>query len=441
MISRSMDYFIIISLILEVLILSWLDRRIFGTWLTPFNLLGYPYLMVAVSAFLFAPLLGFVSVYTPSVLIWIVGLFFFWGVGLVFGLLFDFQTGNQSAGFTSKMSFPEDSATRLAVKVAWVIMPLMVFNFYKAMAAAGGWSGIGSLDFKQAYSQGISSHAVVLAFPLVVLLVGTYRKGRKLQLVTIGALLLFLLASQVKGTLLAPLVGGMVFRAARGHLNLSVKKLLAAVAITYLLFNAVYLLGLSFADPSILTDSEIYQELARHYLYYLWSGVLALSEAIRTGVGSVGGSWYEIFSPFINLYRQMFNAGQLVSVGSPHELGMNIDLTFADFQGANVYTMLGTLYLYLGPFPTLIYILGVAAIFYSCFLLVCRSKDNPWFLTLYCVMVSWLVFGFFEYYFWHLTFVEIPVYMLIFAAVSSLYKGSVKRTISAPIDASIFGKP
>jgi hypothetical protein len=410
-----MDYLIVSGLIAEVLLLSRLDRRIFGTWFTPFNLLAYPYMVVLVSAFLLAPALGFVSVYTPSILIWIVGLFLFWAIGAFLGWgLFGGTSIAHPFASAKNSCRHESSATKLAITLAWAIIPLMAYGLYKSETASGGWTELGSYDFRVEYSHGIDSHAVVLAFPLAILLMGTYRKGRRLQLVTIGGLLLFLFASQVKGTLLAPLIGALVFRGARGDLKLSLSKLVAAVGATYVLFNAVYLLGLSFADPNVLTDSEIYGSLARHYLYYLWAGVLAFSQAMRLGVGRVGGPWYEVFSPFINLYRVSLSAGPLVPAGSPHELGMNVDPTIPDLQGMNVYTMLGTLDLYLGPLATLLVVFCIALLFYG-LLLVCRSSANLWYLTLYCFLVSWLVFGFFEYYFWHLTYLEIIGYCLVLA--------------------------
>lgn len=428
-----MDYLIVSGLIAEVLLLSRLDRRIFGTWFTPFNLLGYPYMVVVVSAFLLAPPLGFVSVYAPSILIWIVGLFLFWAIGAFLGWgLFGGTSRAHPFASANHSRHHEFSTTKLAVTLAWAIMPLMAYGLYKSETASGGWAELGSYDFRVEYAHGLGSHAVVLAFPLVILLTGTYRKGQKLQLLTIGGLLLFLFASQVKGTLLAPLIAAMLFRAARGDLKLSVKKFVAAVSITYLLFNAVYLLGFSFADPAALTESEVYSDLSRHYLYYLWSGVLALSEAIRTGVGSVGGPWYVIFSPFINLYRILLSGGPIIPAGSPHELGMNVDLTNAGLQGMNVYTMLGTLYLYLGPFVAIFVIVSIAALFYG-LLLVCRSSTNLWLLTLYCNLVSWLVLGFFEYYFMYLTFIEVAVYCLILGLMNKRKMRSSPRRVSAPL--------
>ncbi len=430
-----MDYLIFGSLIVEVLILSRVDRKVFGTWYTPFNLLAYPYMVVVVSALLFAPALDFVSVYPRSVLIWCTGLLVFWFPGVILGLgLLGSSPLIRPIAASRGLNSDKFASKKLVMAVAWAVMPLMAYGLFKSVRLSGGWAGINGYDFRVEYSRGLSAHAVVLAFPLVILLIGTYRKGQRAQLATIGGLLVFLFASQVKGTLFAPLIGGAVFRAVRGDLKLSWKKAATGLGLTYLLFNAVYVLGLSFADPSVLADSQTYSGLARHYINYLWAGVLSFGEALRFGAGTVGGPWYEIFSPFINLYRVLFTSDPLVPVGSPHELGMNIDLSSDGFQGMNVYTMFGTLYLYLGPFATLLAIAGISFLFYG-LLLVCRSSTNVWYLTLYCALVSWLVLGFFEYYFWHLTFPETVFYCLLLAAVE---RGLGKRKSLAAYDPSRF---
>lgn len=424
-----MDYLIVAVLVAEVLTLSWADRRIFGTWLTPFCLLSIPYAVVTVLAFLFAPALGFVSLYSPSVVIWEVGVFCFWSVGALIGWgFFGGVRAFRPFAAATVSQVREESSTRLAILVAWVCVPLMAYGLYESLRAAGGWMQLGSYEFKVDYSHGLGSHAVVLAMALLIYLMGTWKTGRNLHLLTIGVLLVFLFASQVKGTLIAPLIAAAVFRTARGDMRLTFKKLSAAVGVSYVAFNAVYLFGLSLAEPGVFGDSQIYRELGRHYLYYLWAGVLSFGEALRQGVGYVGGPWYVIFSPFINLFSFLLHAGPLVPAGSPHELGMNIDRTIGGFQGVNVYTMLGTLYFYLGPLAALLVVIGVALMVYG-LLLACKLRDSLWLLALYCFLASWLVFGFFEYYFWHLTFLEIAADCLIFSLITN--KGSRVRRQNA----------
>jgi hypothetical protein len=412
-----MDYLIICALIAEVLILSRLDKRVFGTWFTPFNFLGYPYMVVVVSAFLLAPPLGFVSVYTPSILIWIVGLLLFWGTGFTLGLICDFRTGSRLGAFGSKPTPTDDSTTKLVTKIAWATVPFMAFSLYKAQAATGGWFEIGSYDFKVAYVHGLSAHAVQLAQPVSVYLLGTYRKKHNLQFAAIVVLLLFQFLTFVKGTILSAIIAAMIFRAVRENLKVPVKKIIICLVITYVVFNAVYLVGFSVVDPSTLSDPSVYGVLARHYMYYLWAGVLSFGQALRTGVGRIGGPWYVLFAPFINIYRALLGAGPVLIAISPQELGMDVDLTNAStVLGSNVYTMLGTLYFYMGALGAVLVMIVFALLSYA-LLLVCKIRDNDWLLCLYCIFGSWLVFGFFDYYFASLGFPETVVDCLLLSTL------------------------
>ncbi|HZU44106.1 MAG TPA: DUF6337 family protein [Terriglobales bacterium] len=412
-----MEYFVVVCLIVEVFVLSRLDRRIFGTWFTPFNLLGYPYMAVVISAFLFAPVLNFVPVYWPSMVIWIVGLFLFWISGLTVGLVSGFRLGPRVATSEAELMFRDAPGIKVAIRIAWGLMPLMALGFYRSQVLAGGWSEIGTLDFKTAYVHGLPGHAVQLAQPLCVFLLGTYKRGRTFLLLTIVGLFLFLFLTQVKGTILSVVIAALVFRAVRENTRILVKKIAVGLVLTYVLFNAVYLVAFSVVDSSALTDAMSYEILSRHYFYYLWAGVLSFSQALRNHVGFIGGPWDLVFAPFLNMYRAMLGSGPLLVAVSPLELGMDIDpTTVIPDSGANVYTMFGTLYFYLGPAGAALLVLIVGALCYGIFVFS-RTRDNGWLLVLHCIVGSWLVFGFFDYYFWSLGFPETAVDCVFMAAL------------------------
>src|SRR6185437_7036051 len=160
-----MDYLIICALICQVTLLSRLERTMFRAWFTPFTLLAWPYTVVTVLAFFFAPVLGFVSLYAPSVFIWMIGLFVFWATGFVIRLVFD-----SGAGHADKIKVAPGDIDRAGIKVAtWVsvvIMPILGFNLRKALGSVGGLLQAGGYDFKVAYEHGLAAHALQLALPL-----------------------------------------------------------------------------------------------------------------------------------------------------------------------------------------------------------------------------------------------------------------------------------
>jgi hypothetical protein len=170
---------------------------------------------------------------------------------------------------------------------------------------------------------------------------------------------------------------------------------------------------------------EIYTYLGRHYLYYLSAGVLAFGEALRSGIADVGGGWQAIFAPFINLYHAVFG-GWLLAPGSALEKGMMTDLTSTDPTGTNVYTMIGTLHLYLGPLGASVYLFAVGLLGYG-FLILTRKQNSIWITASYCLVASQLALGFFELYFWTLTVYEITVMGILLAIVTKAGEGLFAR--------------
>jgi len=274
-----------------------------------------------------------------------------------------------------------------------------------ALKAAGGWSGIGSADFKAAYSQGLWGHAVVWSTLIGILLIGSYRRGNRLLLVTIMAVTFFIILGQVKGRVLHVVIGGMLVRAIRGRIRLSATKIVAFAASTCVIFALGYVFATIALDPQAMFKMDTYSFLSRHYLYYLFSGPLSFGEALRNGVADVGGDWQSIFAPFIDLYRVTLRAGQVVAIGSLHEKGMIID---SSGVGDNVYTFFGTVYLYLGAGGAALYLIMVGLISYG-LLALTQIRREAWTTALYCYVAATLALGFFDFYFWFLDFYELSV--------------------------------
>lgn len=142
-----LDWMILGLLVAEVVFLSRLDRKRFGTWVTPFTVLGCPYAAVAVLAYFFAPVFDFVPLDIRSVIVWIVGLFLVWlaGAFLGWGLLDmrlrpTLQEGSQSEPAQSD----DGAALRLAVPLAWAAMPLMLYGVIASVRAAGAGKKLGA---------------------------------------------------------------------------------------------------------------------------------------------------------------------------------------------------------------------------------------------------------------------------------------------------------
>jgi hypothetical protein len=402
-------------LVAEVIVFGWLDRKRFCTWITPFNVLGFPYTVVVLLAYFVSESLGFVPIFPPSVFIWILGLALVWTSGQFLAwAVIDLRMGQLKSLESRPENVDEHSATRLAVAVASVAAVIVFVGTFFALKSVGGWIQAGTPDFKAAYSQGILGHAVVWSCLLGIVVIGTCHRNDRLLMALVPITLMVIVLGQVKGRVLHLVIGGLLFRVMGGKLRLSFVKVLTVLMSTCIIFSLGYLFAMLALDPEALFKADTYSFLSAHYLYYLFSGPLSFGEALRARMADVGGDWKSIFAPFINLYRVTLKAGPLILIGSSHDKGMIIDDSGI---GDNVYTLFGTLYLYLGAGGAAIYAIVIGLTSYA-LLVLAQLKRNVWLTALYCYIAANLAVGFFEFYFWHLDLYELSAAAGIFAYAS-----------------------
>ncbi len=438
-----MNYILLAALVVEVAVMSGLENRLTGTRITPFGVLAFPYTIVVLLAFALGPLLDFVPLNTGSLTVWMWGLFLVWMMGYLLarivlgGPLFR----GTARGFRAQFQ-GEVFSTKMSMSLATLSIPILILGVFLSVRAVGGWSGITSPEFKAAHAHGLHADALLLCEPLFILLVGTAKRKSRFQIALAGILMVFFLIGQVKGRVFQDLIGGFLYRVMRGRSFVSVKSVGILMFCVFFVFCSIYLGARWVWDPGAVSDSGTYVFIARHFSSYLLSGVLGFSEAYRTGTSDVGGgSSTEIFRPFVDIYRRLFDAGHEVGLGSTMEKGMAIDLTDDSVDSStNVYTLFGTLYLYLGALGFAAYVTVMALLCYALFLAAGWTR-NEWVLVLYCYIGAQLLFGYFEFYFWHVDTYKIAICTLTFAAFSSSFKKSFQPRFSVDTSyASYFKK-
>jgi hypothetical protein len=425
-----MNFIVLMVLILVVVVLSGLEDRFLGTPITPFGVLAFPYLVVVLLSFFLGPLLDFVPLNTGSLTVWMCGLILFWAMGYLLVWTAVGRQVSRDIARRFKSEFQGEAfSERISTSLAALSIPILILGVILSVRSVGGWSEIASPEFKAAHGYGLPAHALLLCEPLFILLVGTVNRKSKLQIVLAGVLMVFFLIGQVKGRVLQVLIGGFLYRVLRGRSSVSVRNMGILAFCAILVFCSVYLGAMWMVDPGVVSDSGTYALLGRHFSYYLMAGVLAFSEASRTGTVDVGGgSSTEIFRPFVDVYRKLVGPANPVGLGSTHAKGMQIDLTEESVDAnSNVYTLFGTLYLYLGGFGSAVYVMVMALLCYAIFLAAVWTR-NEWLLVLYCFIGAQLLFGFFEFYFWHGDTYEIATYTAVLAALSSWTKAFQSRS-------------
>jgi Family of unknown function (DUF6337) len=243
--------------------------------------------------------------------------------------------------------------------------------------------------------------------------------------------MVFIFFGQAKGIILQPIVGGLFYRVMTGRTRISLKTIGIVCLCGVLVFGMVDLINwqVEGVEASPL-DAYTYFFMGRHFSFYLMSGPLALSEAVRGKNPEVIGEPEAIFAPFINMYRFATGSGDLLTEGTSKGEGADIDLIFdAVGHSSNVFTFFGTLYLYLGGFGAAVYSAIAAALSYLV-LMAAGGAKNELLLTLYCAIASQLFFGFFELYFWHLTVFEVSGLLLGGYLLQVLFSRGDRKALS-----------
>jgi len=400
------DWLILLILIEEVFILTKLDKIIYGTWITPFSLLAFPYTVVVITAVLFAPALGFISLYVESVLIWIVGLLLFWLGGLMIALPL-----GKTIRAKAKMNQPflyEKESQKLVLMLAWITIPVMVYGLFVSLRSLG-LQEVGTDEFAKSYGYGFVGHIKAFSFGLTVYLIGTAHRNNIFGLFTILILIVLYMMYPVKSWVIIPVLAGFIYRVSSGRLKLSIFKITLPLLLCYVFFNVAYLIGFGAKNPETFYNIEAYEQLLTHFIFYVFGGVLALGNVSQTGVTNLCGDPHVIFAPFVNLYA-FISSGDMISSVTEHFSVISI----YSAKASVVHTFFGTILINLGCFYGIVYVVFLGVFVYGLFA-IAKVTRNCWSVVLWSFIAAMLFLGWFDFYFKQLSFVEVPAYCAVLA--------------------------
>ena len=401
-----------LALVGEILLLSLLERKRFQDWVTPFTILSIPYGFIICLTVLFSEKLGFIAVEAQSIILWIIGLAVFWFGGRIISTLV------KNPSTEVNLQDQERLIKKCALIPAWIAMIMMTINFSINANRLGGLYIATSGDIFANIHQGILSLSKIASMAFTVMLVGTTTNKKYFTNFTIFCLVLVLILYQVKGDLLIPLIGGLIFRLTIFKPKLKLRSFLLLLISGYIIFNIFYLFVLNIEKGSyVWSDVDSYKFLFRHFVTYLFSGPLALSETLQSNnINNLYGYLPALFTSLINLFRHINGTYNLIEPVRVIEIS-NYS-TVIDLQGAkdsNVHTFIGTIIVFMGWFYGLFYIFILGMLSYFLYIF---SRINIWVTTIYSLIAGALFFGWFEYYFWHSFFILIVMFVIILCLIN-----------------------
>jgi hypothetical protein len=209
-----------------------------------------------------------------------------------------------------------------------------------------------------------------------------------------------------------PITAGAILGILSGNIRLSVRIVCYWIAGGIALFMVVYLLGFALLRSDAIVSEDTYLFLGRHVVAYLTAGILSLSEALRAGSQQFLGATGTMTLPFQNLFA--------VLVGE-HVVGLDDAVRFTfqisqDGTRENVFTLFGVLYLYLGACGMMAYTFILGLVAYA-ILSISRRSRSPWIACAAALLLAFLSFGWFHFFFWLLTPIEVVVVTFTLAAL------------------------
>ncbi|MCQ2067850.1 MAG: DUF6337 family protein [Bacteroidaceae bacterium] len=390
-----MNAIILISFLIEVGVLLYLEKKAWNTIYTPLSVLMLPYLIVLLITIMISGHFGFDKMCYPSILVWSVAL-------LVFAIpsqYLGYSLQKNGKPYYSVMECPEMPPLLLWISV--LVCLGLLFRFKQAFGSSP--FSIGTEEFTESFDgKGVWSHISRLnSIMLTVTIFFVDRKHRYLWIIILMQLVL-LVIHNVKGWIFVPVVAGMIMRLSVGKSKLTFRFVLFTVLGVVGVFIAVYLLALVVGD-NVALNGQVVGFIFRHVIHYLTSGILGFSTDMLNGFPDRGDFELNI-AQFVNIFKALTGDHDYLSTINPLYYNTGFNLT-------NVRTMFGTIFINSNYVSFVLTVFVISCVINLVQVLSIRHNGlyANLILSYFC---SLLFMGWFDNFFSQLATIEVPGWIL-----------------------------
>ena len=404
---------------MEVTVLTVLEYRAWGSFYTPLCVLMLPYTFVLLVTICIAGNFGYVPFNYDSIWVWIYGLPLFALPSYAFAsLMRSVECGvrsenSQSADYSANKSnlTPHSSLhtpqefPRILLIIGGVVILLLFVKLYTTLSA--GFFIFGTDDFADEFSgHGLWAHIRTLLIPLLILMLYQVGKGCRWLWIPIILMLTLQFVNMVKGTIVIPIFAALLMRLYTGKTKMNLKLILIVIGLAVLVFFLIYIVIPIMGNGSE-ADMKLVQFVGEHIVHYFTSGTMGWSFDIDQNMPDRKDFEY-IVAPIVNIVHSI-RGEELISVVNRHYWCTGTDITTL----TNVRTFFGTLYIYSDAWQFITYTLCLSTFIYAwkAAALIKRNIYINIILFYYCGL---LMMGWFEFYFFHLDAIEIPLITLFY---------------------------
>lgn len=393
------------------MIVMRIESKIYNVWLTPFACLSLPFIALVVLILAVSDLLGYNEVISDIILVWIVGL-----------IIFTIGSYSASVICSRALCYADDvedviiSEKKAEKAVRYLSIMLLALNFigfYKALNASGGIMFIASDTFQDNYGYGWIAHVRSISVPLLVYQIGTLRRNQFVNIIIVVLFMLLILAYQVKGWMLLPVMSGLIYRILIRRMVVTVANITTFIIFSVVVFCSAYFIGYLVKNSSAVFVENNYVTLLKSFAFYCFAGVLGFSAAMSEGGNLCVDHTNLLVSPFYNMYSVLTFKKTVSYVTQYFHFVGN------DYK-SNVHTFFGTIYLFSSNTFAIFFTLMLSMLVYVMYIYSYR-KSNCWLYIVTSFFMAGLSLGWFEYYFWNLSFVELPIAAIAYSSIINRY--------------------
>ena len=390
---------IVLILLMEVSCLTYLEYRAWRTIYTPLIALMLPYVAVLLITIAIAGNFGFVRFNYESIYVWIFGLPLFaipsFGIAT---LMRHYQLP-----VISTIKDEEKGLPTILLVISGLLVAVLLLKLYTTLSH--GFYLFGTEDFAEEFSgHGIWAHLRGMIIPILILALYYVRRKDFLLWVLIGLMLVIQFSYMVKGAIIITVVSALMMKLYTGkiHLNLTLVLgvILGAILVFYLIYMVIPLLG-----NEGEANMNLVEFIARHFVHYFTSGTLGWSYDLDQGIPDRNDFSY-VVAPFVNIWNAI-NGYEMISPVNPFYWNTGSSFT-------NVRTFFGTLSIYTNPLSFATYTL-VASTFIYFWKMLAVTTRNIYIHSILFYYCGLMAMGWFEFYMFHLSAIEVPLIALLYA--------------------------
>lgn len=392
-----LEFISLLALFLEIAVLAFFEYKMWHTMYTPLNVLMLPYAIVLLLTIAVSGNWGIAEFYYPSILVWMIGLLIF-AIPSYFFAFFLKEKMDQWGTCTI-----EDNINMKFLNILTTILLLLFAYRFVAVFSMGRFM-IGSEDFGELFcGKGVWGHLHRLLHVLLMLYIFKYDKKHRYYLFFIFGMLFVTFMYGVKSWILIPLMGGLLMRLYTGKMKLKLSLVLKVTILGFLVFFVSYFLSLFIAKDGAANIDAVIQLIVNIFVHYFVSGVLGWSQDLQAGILEVPN--FDVLIINVLNIVSLFTGDEFINAINPVFIHNGI-------KGSNVRTFFGTIYINSNILQFVLMTLVFSSISYLAKLWALKTR-SIYFNTTYFFFMGMLFMGWFEIYYYHLQFIEVPMWIFI----------------------------